>query len=101
MSDFTSVARVDDVPEGEGRRVQAGGIEIALFKIGDTFYAIDDTCIHQGGPLGDGICRDGVVTCPWHGWQYDIATGACHNSPSESVDTYEVRVENGNVQVKV
>lgn len=101
MSDFISVANVNDVPDGEGRVVHAGGTEVALYKVGDSFYALDNTCIHRGGPLGDGACREGVVTCPWHGWQYEIATGACRNQPGESVDTYEVRVDGDDVQVRV
>lgn len=100
MCDFTSVAKVGDVADGEGRTVQAGGTAVALFKVGDTFYALDNTCIHRGGPLGDGACSNGVVTCPWHGWQYDIATGACLNQPGESVDTYEVQVDGDDIRVK-
>jgi nitrite reductase/ring-hydroxylating ferredoxin subunit len=95
MSDFTSVAKVDDVPEGEGRVVDANGTEVALFNVDGDFHALDNTCIHQGGPLGEGPCDDHTVT-----WQYDVTTGECKNSPGESVDTYEVRVEGDEVQVK-
>lgn len=101
MSDFTSVAKIGDVPEGEGRAVEVGGTSVALFKVDGNFHAIDNTCIHRGGPLGDGACIGTTVTCPWHGWQYDVVTGACHNSPGESVPTYEVRVEGEDVQIKV
>jgi len=101
MSDFISVAKVDDVPDGEGRVVQAGGTDVALFKVDGEIRAIDNMCIHRGGPLGDGLCQEGIVTCPWHGWQFDVKSGRCLGSPSESVDTYEVRVNDGTVQVKV
>ena len=101
MSDFISVAKVADVPAGEGRAVQADGTEVALFTVDGDFYAIDNTCIHRGGPLGDGMCSGATVTCPWHGWQYDVKTGECLNAPGESVDRYEVRVEGEDVQVKV
>lgn len=100
MSDFTSVAKVDDVPDGEGRVVDADGIEVALFNVEGDFHALDNTCIHRGGPLGEGICDDHTVTCPWHGWQFDVTTGECKNSPGESVDSYEVRVEGDEVLVK-
>ncbi|MCH7824760.1 MAG: Rieske (2Fe-2S) protein [Acidobacteria bacterium] len=101
MSDFISVAKLTDVPSGEGRVVEAGGVAIALFNVDGTFHALDNTCLHRGGPLGDGVCADGTVTCPWHGWQYDMATGECKSMPGESVDTYEVRVEGEDVQVKL
>ena len=101
MSDFISVARVDDVPAGEGRVVDANGVSVALFNIEGEFRALDNTCIHRGGPLGDGICHATTVTCPWHGWQFDIATGECASSPGERVDTYEVRVAGDDVRVKV
>ncbi len=101
MSDLINVAKVSDVPTGEGRVFDAGGIQIALFNLGGEFRALDNTCIHRGGPLGDGICHGTTVTCPWHGWQFDIATGQCANMPGESVATYEVRVEGDTVQVKV
>jgi len=101
MSDFTSVAKVDDVPEGEGRVVEVNGVAVALFNVGGTFYAIDDTCLHRGGPLGEGACEGTIVSCPWHGWQYDVTSGACLSSPGESVDKYEVQVEGDDVRVKV
>ena len=100
MPDFISVARVTDVAPGEAKVVHAGGTEVALFNVEGTFYAIDNTCIHRGGPLGDGGCDGATVICPWHGWQYDVKTGACLNSPGEGVDVYEVRVEGDDVQVK-
>ncbi len=56
MSDFISVARVTDVPSGEGRVVEAGDVPIALFNVDGTFHALDNTCLHRGGPLGDGVC---------------------------------------------
>lgn len=100
MSDFISVAKSGDIPDGEGRVCSAGGIEVAVFHVDGNYYALDNTCIHRGGPLGDGVCHDSTVTCPWHGWQFDVKSGACRNMPGESVDTYEVRVEGDDVQVK-
>ena len=101
MSDFVSVAKTTDVPAGEGRVVEVDGVPVAVFNIDGTFHALDNTCLHQGGPLGDGICNATTVTCPWHGWQYDVTSGECISAPGEKVDTYEVRVEGDNLQVKV
>lgn len=101
MAEFTSVARTGDVPEGEGRVVNVNGVDVALFNVEGEFHAIDNTCVHRGGPLGDGPCEGTVVTCPWHGWQYDVTSGQCQNVPGEEVETYEVRVEGDDVQLKV
>lgn len=101
MSEFSSVAKVSDVPSGEGRVVEAKGTAVALFNVEGSFHAIDNTCLHRGGPLGDGICDGMTVTCPWHGWQYNVASGECLNMPGEAVECYEVRVEGDEVQVKV
>ena len=100
MSDFIRVAKVSDVPAGEGRVVDANGTPVALFRVDGDFHAIDNMCIHRGGPLGDGFCNDKTVTCPWHGWRFDVASGECINMPGR-VDTYEVKVEGDNVLVKV
>ena len=101
MSDFTKVAKITDVPEGEGRVFHARGMEVAVFHLEGQFHALDNTCIHRGGPLGDGICAGATVTCPWHGWQFDIVSGKCVNMPGEGVATYETRVEGEDVQVKL
>ena len=101
MSDFTSVAKTGDVPSGEGRVVEVDGTSVALYNVGGEFYALDNTCIHRGGPLGDGICEGTTVTCPWHGWQYNVTSGECFNAPGDGVATYDVRVEGEDVQVKI
>jgi len=101
MSDFTWAAKVTDIPSGEGQVHEVNGVAIALFNVDGTFHALDNTCIHRGGPLGDGICVDGTVTCPWHGWEYNTATGECKSMPGQSVDTYEVRVDGEDIHVKL
>ena len=101
MSDFTWAAKANDIPSGEGRVYEVNGVAIALFNVDGTFHALDNTCIHRGGPLGDGICTDGTVTCPWHGWEYSMATGECKGMPGQSVDTYEVRIEGEDIHVKL
>ena len=101
MSDFISVAKTSDLAPGEGKVVEAGGTSVALFNVDGDFHALDNTCLHQGGPLGEGLCEATTVTCPWHGWQYDVSTGDCLNAPGLAVDKYEVRVDGDDVQVKV
>jgi nitrite reductase/ring-hydroxylating ferredoxin subunit len=101
VGDFVRVARADELAPGEVRRVQAGEEEIALARIGDDFYAVQGACLHLEGPLGDGRLEDHVLTCPWHGWQYDLRTGKNEFDLAIQLRTYEVRVENGEVRVAV
>jgi nitrite reductase/ring-hydroxylating ferredoxin subunit len=101
VADFVTVARADELAPGEVRRVQAGEEEIALARIGDDFYAVQGACLHLEGPLGDGRLEDHVLTCPWHGWQYDIRTGKNEFDLAIQLRTYDVRVENGEVRVAV
>jgi nitrite reductase/ring-hydroxylating ferredoxin subunit len=101
VADFVTVARADQLAPGEVRRVQAGEEEIALARIGDDFYAVQGACLHLEGPLGDGRLEDHVLTCPWHGWQYDIRTGKNEFDLAIQLRTYDVRVENGEVRVAV
>ncbi len=101
MGDFVKVATKEEVPEGEGKVVEVNGEKVALFQMQGEFYAIDNTCVHHGGPLGEGILEGATVTCPWHGWQYDITTGVSPVNPAARVSTYPVRVEGDDVLVAV
>ena len=89
----------DELPMGESRVVELGEQRIALFNVGGEIRAISDTCLHQGAQLGMGSLEGEVVTCPLHGWQFDVRTGACLTRPGRSVETYEVRSEDGRIFV--
>jgi len=96
------VAAVGDVAPGTGKVVEAGGRTLALFNFNGTFYALDNTCTHLGGPLGEGSVDGTVVTCPWHGSQFDITTGAVVGPPARRpVAAYRAPVENGEVMVEL
>jgi nitrite reductase/ring-hydroxylating ferredoxin subunit len=101
VAEFVTVARADELAPGEVRRVRAGEEQIALARIGDDFYAVQGACLHLQGPLGDGKLEDHVLTCPWHGWQYDVRTGKNEFDLAIQLQTYDVRVENGEVRVAV
>jgi len=100
MADFVTVAKTEDINEGEGKVIEANDKTIALFKVEGKIYAIDNTCLHASGPVGEGTCEGKIVTCPWHGWKYDVTTGVSPVNPQAKLATYEVKVENGDVQVK-
>ena len=101
MSKFFSVATVDSLLPGQGRTVELKGRRFAVFNLDGQFHAIDDTCPHRGGPLGAGVLEEGRVFCPLHGWSFDLKSGACHNNPERPVKSYQVRVENGEVQILI
>jgi nitrite reductase (NADH) small subunit len=99
---FVTVARVEDVPPGTVKTVQAGEEEIALAHCGGGFYATEGHCLHLQGPLGEGLLDDDcLLTCPWHGWQYDVRTGENDFDLAIKLRTYDVQVENGEVRVRV
>jgi nitrite reductase/ring-hydroxylating ferredoxin subunit len=93
MGEFVRVAGIADVNPGSGVVAEVNGKTLAVFNVGGTFYVIDNTCVHRGGPLGEGEVEGNVVTCPWHGWQYNMVTGGCINNPSARVEVYQVKVE--------
>jgi nitrite reductase (NADH) small subunit len=90
---------IGELREGEGRVVEAGDRMVAVFQVAGRYYAIDNTCPHRGGPLGEGDLEGPVVTCPWHAWRWDVTTGANVNNPALKVACYPVTVEGGEVVV--
>lgn len=101
MSEFRTVCRVDELPEGEGKTVSVDGKLIALFRDSGQFYAIDDFCPHMGASLSGGYVAHGVVTCPWHAWRFRLRDGAWADNPRIKIGCYAVRVEGDEVQVQV
>jgi nitrite reductase (NADH) small subunit len=95
------LANVQDIPEGKAIIVKAPhGTEVALFKINGKIYGLNNECPHMGGPLGEGTIEDCVVTCPWHGWQFDVRTGACENMPGDDARKIELEVIDGEIFLK-
>jgi nitrite reductase (NADH) small subunit len=101
MAEFRTVARVDEVSPGTIRTVTVGDTKIALAHVDGEFYATQHACLHLQGPLGEGRLEEYVLTCPWHGWQYDLRTGENEFDRAIQLQTYEVRVEGDEVQVAV
>ncbi|MCI4319757.1 MAG: Rieske (2Fe-2S) protein [Thermoplasmata archaeon] len=89
-------------PVGKAVRVTVNGKTVAVFNLDGTLRGIDAACTHVGGPLERGPVAGGVVTCPWHGSQFDLATGAMKRGPAaRGVTSYPVRVENGHLVVEL
>lgn len=95
--DFYPVAKIGDLPPGTCQSVELQDHGIALFNLDGDIYALDNTCPHAGGPLGEGTVEGDLVECPWHGWKFHIKTGACQKNPSPTwnVARYDVQVVDG------
>jgi metal-sulfur cluster biosynthetic enzyme/nitrite reductase/ring-hydroxylating ferredoxin subunit len=102
MPEFIHVAEVADVSDPGKILVEVDGEMIALFHVSGSFYAIDDVCTHDGGPLVDGELQDYTIACPRHGAKFDIRTGAALSMPAiRPTLAHDVRVENGSVSVRI
>lgn len=99
------IARLSDVPEGKGLIVRLpSGQEIAIFKVGHEVFALANECPHMGGPLGEGevTIEDSkkCVTCPWHGWEFELSSGVCENEPHERAKTYPIVVQGEDIYLR-
>jgi len=95
------VAKVTDVPVGQGLVVQAGDRSLALFNVDGAYHVIDNACPHRGGPMGDGDLDGRLAICPWHGWRWDVTTGANANNPAVKIACFATRVVDGDVLVEL
>ncbi|HLX59400.1 MAG TPA: Rieske 2Fe-2S domain-containing protein [Ktedonobacteraceae bacterium] len=99
--DFVAVLEAQHLVEGKLTRVDAAGIPAVLLKQGNSIYAIGATCPHLAGPLDEGTCQDGVVTCPWHGSSFRMSDGSIVNGPSAyAAPTFAVRVRDGQIELR-
>jgi nitrite reductase/ring-hydroxylating ferredoxin subunit len=101
MACWIPIAKVTDCPPGSALELVAGDRIVALFNVAGTFYAIDGVCPHQGGPLGKGRLEGCILTCPWHGWQFDVRSGQHQLNPRLHQPAFAVRVEEEQILVDV
>lgn len=101
MSEFVEVLNTSDLPVGRVKAVTVEGRTIAVYHTDSGFHATDNTCPHRGGPLAEGDLIGEEITCPWHLWGFDVATGKCAGNPEIAVAAHEVRVEGDRVMVKL
>ena len=97
---FAFAAQLDAVPQEEGLTVEVGGREYALFRTATGIACIDSACPHEGASLADGEYKDGVVSCPWHNWEFNVCTGCSVDPPDNDVQSYETLVEDGRIYVR-
>lgn len=102
MGKFVEVANTSEVPRGETKCVEIEGHEIALFNLDGEFYAIGNTCTHEGGPLCEGELEGEEVECPWHGARFEVKTGRVTLDPAEdNVSTYKVHRDGDSIMVEL
>jgi nitrite reductase (NADH) small subunit len=94
-------AKVSEIPVGSIKEVQVGGTPVALANVGGKFYAISNSCLHRGGPLGQGQLEGSVVTCPWHGWQFDVTTGKAVMNPNAALGCIRTEVQGDEVYLEL
>ena len=101
MSNFVRVANTDALKPGECRVITAKGKTLALYNVNNQYFATENSCSHRAGPLGDGILDGDIVTCPWHGWQFDVTTGKREADDQVRLKTFDVMVTSRHVLVKL
>jgi len=102
MSDFFKVARTSEIPQGGKKLVEVDFLPVAIFNIGGEYYAIEDVCTHDGGPLAEGELENEEIICPRHGARFNVKTGQALCMPAfESVECYEVKIENDDIYISV
>lgn len=100
MPEFTPLISADRIRPGTGQEVVAAGRIFAVYNVDGTYHVLDGICPHAGGPLGKGSLNGCIVTCPWHGWQFDVTSGQhCLNETLQQ-PRYEVRIRDGMVTVR-
>jgi nitrite reductase/ring-hydroxylating ferredoxin subunit len=99
MPAFVKVANVADIPPGKAMSCVVGDYEVALFNVAGSFYAIENSCPHQGGPLAEGWFEGKTVVCPWHAWCFDVTTGNMTLGEFATVPAFEVQVEGSTIAI--
>jgi nitrite reductase/ring-hydroxylating ferredoxin subunit len=100
VDNYVKVADLNDVPQGSLYQIEIDGTQVALANVDGEIYAFSGACTHRGGPLVDGDLDGDVVTCPWHGGQFNVRTGEVISMPpSEAIRTYPVQVEGNDVKI--
>jgi nitrite reductase (NADH) small subunit len=102
MAEFLKLASRSDLPPvNEAKEFPCGDRMICVANVNGEISAMDNVCLHVGGPLGQGVIEGGKLICPWHGWAYDPKTGQLGNSPEHRVRVYPIKVQDGDVLIEM
>ena len=99
---FLKLTTQSELPaEGEAKEFELGGKTICVANVGGTIAAMDNVCLHMGGPLGQGYIEGNKLVCPWHGWEYDPKTGQMEDDPKTKLAVYPIKIENNDVMIDI
>jgi nitrite reductase (NADH) small subunit/3-phenylpropionate/trans-cinnamate dioxygenase ferredoxin subunit len=101
MGEFVKATAASEVPNNQSKIVELKGKQVAVFNVEGQFCAIENVCPHRGGPVGEGDLDGKIVTCPWHGWQFDVTTGVSPVNPAASVKKFTCKMEGPDILVEV
>ena len=102
MARYERIAKLGDVDDGELAMFEIAGNPVAIANVGGSFYGFHNVCTHTGCSLAEGVLDETTVTCPCHGSQFDVTTGAVQRGPAiDPVSTYPVRVQGDTIEVEV
>ncbi|HEX6504242.1 MAG TPA: Rieske (2Fe-2S) protein [Terriglobales bacterium] len=102
MSDYLKLTTESELPPiNEAREFTLGDKTICVANVDGTITAMDNVCLHRGGPLGQGVIDRGKLICPWHGWEWNTSTGEAVHNPAAKVAVYPVKIEHGDVLIKL
>lgn len=94
------ICKLSELAEGQCKSFSLEGKEIAVYNVDGQWFATEDTCVHRGGSLGSGQLEGNIITCPLHGWQYDVTSGQCRNNPQARINTYKVQVDGDQIALE-
>jgi len=102
MPDFIKLTTESELPPvDEAKEFPCRDKTICVANVSGAFSAMDNVCLHRGGPLGQGMVEGGKVVCPWHGWAWDVRTGEAEQNPSVKIAVYPLKIENGEVMIEI
>jgi nitrite reductase (NADH) small subunit len=102
MPNFIKLASASELPsENRAKEFPCGDKVICVANVNGAITAMENVCLHRGGPLGQGTIEGGKVVCPWHGWQWDPQTGQAVHNPNAKLAVYPIKVENGDVMIEI
>jgi nitrite reductase (NADH) small subunit len=102
MADFLKIASESELPPpGVAKEFTCGNKVVCIANVNGTITAMDNLCLHRGGPLGQGVIEGGKIVCPWHGWQWDPQTGQAGHNPNAKIAVYRLKVVDGDVLVEI
>lgn len=101
MEECVKVCALSELQAGVGKMVEVNGKEIALFNIDGKVYATTNICPHQAGPLSESSIDGTEITCPWHGWVFDVKDGVSPVNPRAKIPVYQVKVDGNDVYIDI